>query len=59
MSQLPTPGQEKMYSVSTAPAISVLTCRPMTVTTGMSALRSACRPTTRKGERPLARAVRT
>ncbi len=35
------------------------TCRPIMVTTGISALRSACRPMTRQGGRPLARAVRT
>ena len=29
MSQLPTPGQEKIVSVRTAPAISVVICRPI------------------------------
>ncbi len=38
---LPMPGQEKIVSVSTAPASSVPTCRPMVVTTGISALRKA------------------
>ena len=35
------------------------TCRPSTVTTGISALRRACTTTTRRGGKPLARAVRT
>ena len=41
MSQWPTPGQEKIVSVSTAPAIKPETERPITVTTGRSALRNA------------------
>ena len=59
MSQWPTPGQEKIVSVSTAPAIRPETERPITVTTGRSALRKACMPMTRDGLSPLARAVRT
>jgi hypothetical protein len=53
------PGQEKMVSVSTAPPSSVPVSRPITVMTGTRALRSACTNTTRAGDRPLARAVRT
>src|SRR5216684_2671478 len=55
----PRPGSEKIVSVSTAPDSSRPSCRPMTVTTGMSALRSTCLSTTRHSGRPLARAVRT
>ena len=39
ISQRPGPGQEKMVSVRMAPASSVPTCRPITVTTGSIALR--------------------
>ena len=35
------PGQEKMVSVSTAPASNVPVIRPITVVTGISALRRA------------------
>ena len=42
-----------------APASMTPTCRPMVVTTGIRALRSACTPMTRRGGMPLARAVRT
>lgn len=38
---LPMPGQEKMVSVRIAPAISTPICKPMVVTTGIIALRSA------------------
>ena len=41
---LPMPGQEKIVSVRMAPASSAPTCSPITVTTGISALRSACTP---------------
>jgi hypothetical protein len=41
ISHLPTPGQEKIVSVRIAPVASTPICKPMTVTTGMSALRSA------------------
>ena len=36
------PGIAKTVSVSTAPPSRVPNCRPITVTTGMSALASAC-----------------
>jgi len=57
-SHLPTPGQEKIVSVRMAPVKMTPTCSPMTVTTGMRALRSAWAPITQRGGRPLARAVR-
>ena len=37
----PTPGQENMVSVTTAPPSRKAACRPISVTTGISALRSA------------------
>ncbi len=52
------PGQEKMVSVSTAPPSSAPICRPTTVSTGISALRSPWTTTTRSGDSPRARAVR-
>jgi pimeloyl-ACP methyl ester carboxylesterase len=55
----PMPGQANTVSVSTAPPTSVGSARPTTVTTGISALRSAWRQTTGPPARPLARAVRT
>ena len=58
ISHLPTPGQEKIVSVRIAPVNSTPTCRPITVTTGISALRSAWIAITRKRDSPLARAVR-
>ena len=58
ISHLPTPGQEKIVSVRIAPVNSTPTCSPITVTTGISALRSAWIEMTRKRDRPLARAVR-
>ena len=54
-----TPGQANTVSVRIAPPRSAPTCRPSTVTTGISALRSACTTTTRPGVRHFARAVRT
>ncbi|MNW22211.1 hypothetical protein D3C71_2235680 [compost metagenome] len=56
---LPMPGQEKIVSVRIAPASMTPTCRPIVVMTGIIAFRSAWTPTTRKADRPLARAVRT
>ena len=50
---VPTPGQAKIVSVSTAPPNRLPTCRPITVITGISALRSACSPTTRQRRQPL------
>jgi hypothetical protein len=58
MSHLPTPGHEKIVSVRIAPVNSTPTCRPITVMTGISALRNACSATTRRVDRPFARAVR-
>jgi hypothetical protein len=55
----PRPGSEKIVSVSTAPDSSRPSCRPITVTIGMSALRRMWRTTTRRSVMPLARAVRT
>ena len=55
----PTPGQLKIVSVTTAPPSRKPICRPISVVTGTSALRSAWRSTTRRSFRPLARAVRT
>ena len=45
---LPMPGQLKIVSVRMAPAISTPICRPMVVTTGIIALRSAWTPITRR-----------
>ena len=38
----PTPGRENTTSVITAPFISAPICSPVTVTTGIRPLRSAC-----------------
>ena len=54
----PRPGQEKIDSVTTAPPSSAERLSAQRVTIGMSALRRACRHTTRRSLRPLARAVR-
>ena len=59
MSQFPTPGQEKIVSVKMAPDKSRPTCSPMTVITGISALRSAWMRITCQRGNPFARAVRT
>ena len=58
ISHLPMPGQLKMVSVSTAPASRLPTFSPITVMTGISALRRPCTSTTRAGDRPRARALR-
>ena len=55
----PTPGQENIVSVTTAPPSRNAACRPISVTTGISALRSAWWTITTVSRRPLARAVRT
>ena len=55
----PMPGHAKILSVSTAPASSPPYEKPITVTTGMSALRRAWRSTTVRSRKPLAWAVRT
>ena len=47
------PGEDVIVPVRMRP-----TCRPITVITGMSALRRACKPITQRGGSPLARAVR-
>ena len=53
------PGQAKTVSVSTAPASSRPTCRPITVAIGSIAFRSTWRRSTMRGATPFARAVRT
>ena len=53
------PGQEKMYSTSTAPANIPPICRPTTVTMGKRAFRRTWCQATMGSVRPLARAVRT
>ena len=53
------PGMLKIRSVTMAPPISAPMSMPMKVTTGISELRSTCRPMTRRRVRPLATAVRT
>jgi hypothetical protein len=58
-SQLPMPGRANTVSVWMAPESSRPACRPITVETGRSALRSTWRRSTTLGGRPLARAVRT
>ena len=45
-------------SMTTAPMIRAENCTPVTVSTGIAALRSPCRASARIGDRPLARAVR-
>ena len=52
------PGEDRSPSARRRPSVAEID-RPITVTTGSSALRSACTPTTRNGDSPLARAVRT
>jgi len=46
-------------SVTTTPPAKVAIDKPMTVSTGIMALRSACRRTTRRPGNPFERAVRT
>ncbi len=53
------PGQEKIVSVTMAPASRVPNCNPRIVRIGISALRKAWRNRTADSESPLARAVRT
>ena len=55
----PMPGRLNTFSTITAPASRKANCRPMTVVTGISALRSTWRHITAPGASPLARAVRT
>ena len=55
---LPIPGHANTDSVMTAPPSRVPTCSPSTVSTGTAAFRSACRSTTARSARPLARPVR-
>src|SRR5689334_2863311 len=52
------PGRVKTSSTTTVPPSRMPICRPATVTTGISALRSACLSTTRCPASPLAAAVR-
>ena len=53
------PGMPKIHSMITAPPAMPATCRPSTVTTGISAFFSACLSTTTRPRNPLAAAVRT
>ena len=53
------PGIPKIHSMITAPPAMAATCRPSTVTTGITAFLSACLSTTTRSRRPLAQAVRT
>ena len=55
----PMPRMLKMPSVTIAPPISAPRSVPRNVTTGIAELRSRCTPTTRRGVRPFATAVRT
>ena len=59
MNSLPNPGIPNMYSITIDPVITLVVIGPRMVTTGMSALRSACRMTTMRERSPLAQAVRT
>ena len=52
------PGQLNTASVTTVPPSSRGTRAPVALTTGMSAFRSAWRPTTIRGTRPFDAAVR-
>ena len=52
------PGMTKICSMMTAPPMRSGACRPMSVTTGMSALRSAWRVDHRRSLSPFAQAVR-
>jgi len=55
----PIPGTRKICSVTTAPANRVGICSAISVTTGMSALRTTCLTTVTRSDSPLARAVLT
>ena len=55
----PTPGHENIVSVTTAPPSRNAAWRPISVTTGIIALRSAWCTITTVSRSPLARAVRT
>ena len=55
----PTPGQEKIFSTSTAPVRTFAKTSPMTVMTDGSAARRMYRLTTTRSGRPFARAART
>ena len=59
VSVYPIPCHSKVVSVSTAPASNAAICNPMTVTTGISALRNACARMTRRSGTPRARAAST
>ncbi len=52
------PGSVKTSSTTTVPPSRMPICRPATVITGISALRSACLRITSRPARPLAAAVR-
>ena len=52
------PNQPNTVSVMTAPPSSVMMSTATIVASGISALRNACRMTTVRSVRPLARAVR-
>ncbi len=56
MISLPSPGQEKMVSVTTAKASVEPNSSPKTVTMGMAISRSTCRSRMVRSERPAARA---
>ena len=53
------PGTRKICSVMTAPVKIVGICSATSVTTGMSALRTACFTIVARSDSPLARAVLT
>ena len=59
MSTRPSPLMAKTFSTMTAPLISSAKAIPITVTTGMSALRNACLTITTRSGSPLARATWT
>ena len=53
------PRHSKVFSVSTAPPSSAAICRPITVTTGISAFLNACLRITLRSGTPRARADST
>src|SRR4029453_11069367 len=55
----PTPGRKNTFSITIVPASRLGNCSPITVMTGIIALRSTCRHNTSRLLKPLARAVRT
>ncbi|MOA18592.1 hypothetical protein D3C78_1389200 [compost metagenome] len=55
----PRPGRKNTFSTTMVPASRLANCRPITVTTGIMALRSTWPQSTARWDRPLARAVRT